>query len=102
MQPVVLPGGEEVVWDGRYAATAGAPGFTIRPVAGVAARLPRVERERLRAGLPAGLRRGLPALVDARGAVTSPVLTPNAGVSIASLVGDRFRAAAGLVDREPL
>lgn len=88
------------VWDGRFDLTCDRPGQTVRTLSGVAARLPVDQRRRL-AGLPAGARGGLPALVDADGRVTSPVLAEIPGVTATSLVGARLAAATGAVEREP-
>nr|WP_296455757.1 tRNA lysidine(34) synthetase TilS [Phenylobacterium sp.] len=67
LQPMELPAGREVVWDGRFAITAQAPGLVVRPA-----------------------RRGDPFVERADAATIVP------------LVGDRFRAAMGLVEGEPL
>jgi hypothetical protein len=48
--------------------------------------------------LPASARGGLPAWIHEDGGVTCPALT---GESV-SLVAERFAAAGGLIDREPL
>lgn len=101
LPPLALPQGREVVWDGRFAVTAHAPGLVMRPVAGVAKTLPREERHALSL-FPASLRGGLPAVVYPDGAVGA--LFYNAWhpeVTVQSLVRGRLDAAAGLVQREP-
>lgn len=99
LQALELPVGREVVWDGRFAVTARRCGLQMRAAAGVAARLPAQERRRLNA-LPRIGRGGLPVVVGPDGAVSSPVVGGPADVEVRSLVGDRLRAAAGLVPRE--
>lgn len=96
-----LPIGREAVWDGRFAATAHRPGLVLRPVAGVAARLPREDRALLAAS-PADLRGGLPAVILPEGAVRLAVHPDLARrLTIEAIVRARFEAAAGLVQREP-
>lgn len=81
------------VWDGRFELPPGEGG--VRRLAGLARRLPPEQQRALR-DIPAAARGALPAVVAPDGAVTCPAL-----VGAASLVRDRLRAAAGLVDREP-
>lgn len=81
-----------VVWDGRFEIAEGAEA---RRLAGLAGKLPRDQQAALRR-LPAAARGGLPAVVDRKGAITCPALAGHP-----SLVGERLRAAAGLVQREP-
>jgi tRNA(Ile)-lysidine synthase len=100
LSPAGLPVGEAVVWDGRYELVAQAPGLTVRPLRGLAARLPPVQRQALRA-LPPAARQALPAVVDAAGAVTCPILAGTFAARARCLVEDRFDAAIGLVDQEP-
>jgi tRNA(Ile)-lysidine synthase len=85
LAPLHPPG----VWDGRFEI---AEGHEIRRLAGLTRRLPPAQQETVRA-FPAAARGALPAHVDARGAVTLAHLE--------SLVGQRLRAAAGWVQREP-
>ncbi|MBL8771635.1 MAG: tRNA lysidine(34) synthetase TilS [Phenylobacterium sp.] len=87
LAPVVLP----AVWDGRFELQG--PGEA-RRLAGLARQLPPGQRAALREA-PAATRGGLPAVIH-DGQVTCPVLE-----GVPSLVGERFRAAAGLVTREP-
>lgn len=77
------------VWDGRFEIPSG---HEVRRLAGLTRRLSPAQQETVR-GFPAAARGALPAHVDADGAVTL------AGLD--SLVGERLRAAAGLVQREP-
>lgn len=100
LQPLALPQGQEVVWDGRFAAVAGRGDLTLRPLGGLAARLPREQQDAVR-DLPPAARRSLPVVIDAEGAVSCPTLAAGPNVEVRSLVGDRFAAAAGLVQREP-
>jgi tRNA(Ile)-lysidine synthase len=99
LAPLALRPGETVVWDGRWEMTAKAPGLEARALAGLARRLAPDQRRAL-AALPAPARPGLPAIVDAEGAVSSPLLGTSP-VRLVSLAEDRLRAAAGLVGREP-
>ncbi|MEW5683738.1 MAG: tRNA lysidine(34) synthetase TilS [Pseudomonadota bacterium] len=85
---IELPG----VWDGRFALPE--PGRA-RRLLGLASRLPRDQRDALRA-IPTAARGALPAIVSGGQEVCCPAL-----VGAPSLVGERLRAAAGLIDREP-
>lgn len=96
-----LPLGETVVWDGRYEVVAAREGLSVRPLAGLAARLADRERRAL-PSVPAAARGALPAVVDPGGAVTCPVLWPSGEVQITPLIGTRLDAACGVVAREPL
>lgn len=99
LQPLVLAPGAAAVWDGRFDVTAEVEGLEVRPLRGLARRLP-PSQQRALALLPAGARPALPAIVDAAGDVSCPQL----GASPAraqSLVEGRLRAAAGLIQREP-
>jgi tRNA(Ile)-lysidine synthase len=71
----------------------------VRRLAGLAASLPSAEQRRLR-DLPARARGALPVVQGPDGAVSSPLLSETAGVEVRSLVGERLRAASGLVERE--
>ena len=77
------------VWDGRFEI---AEGHEIRRLAGLLRRLPPGQQETVRA-FPAAARGALPVHVDGAGGVTLG--------SLECLVGERLRAAAGLVQREP-
>ena len=92
--------GETIVWDGRYEITAAAPGLTVRPLQGLAARLPAAQRQALKA-LPPAARPALPAIIDAEGTVSCPILAEPNATRARCLVMDRFDAASGHVDQEP-
>ena len=94
-----LPVGETVIWDGRYELTAGQSGLVVRPLQGLAARLPPAQRQALKA-LPVAARPALPAVVDPSGAVSCPVLAGPAATRVRCLVAERFEAAIGRVDQE--
>jgi tRNA(Ile)-lysidine synthase len=94
-----LEPGEPLVWDGRYEITAGQPGLTVRPLQGLAARLPPAQRQALK-GLPAAARPALPAIVGPDGTVTCPILAGPDSAQARCLVADRFEAAIGLIDQE--
>lgn len=85
LAPLRPPG----VWDGRFEV---AEGHEIRRLAGLTRRLPPDQQSRV-AAFPPAARGALPAHLDTTGAVTLGALE--------SLVGDRLRAAAGWVQREP-
>jgi len=87
-----LTAGVEMVWDGRFVLGVERPGSEVRRLAGLAQRLSPEDRRRLH-DVPPAARGALPALVD------GDTVTLAAGAR--SLVGDRFRAAAGLVTLEP-
>jgi tRNA(Ile)-lysidine synthase len=94
-----LPADQPIVWDGRFEITAACEGFVVRPLGGLAARLPKAQAAALRALHPL-VRRALPALVDPLGEVTCPVLAANTQAIVRSLVLERFCAAAGLIEDE--
>lgn len=83
-----LPG----IWDGRFEIGGGGRAQRLQ---GLASRLPRDQQVALKA-LPPRARGALPAVVGRDGDVSCPALT-----GLPSLVGERLRAAAGLVAREP-
>ncbi len=85
LSPLQPPG----VWDGRFEVQAGPE---VRRLAGLSRGLPSDEQAWLRR-LPSAARGALPAQVDDGGQVRLGPLD--------SLVGDRLRAAAGLIQREP-
>jgi tRNA(Ile)-lysidine synthase len=64
---------------------------------GHAARLAADERRRLDT-LPPMVRRSLPVLLETP--PTCPLFNTDAGVRARSIVGERLRAASGLIDRE--
>ncbi|WP_165184888.1 tRNA lysidine(34) synthetase TilS [Caulobacter soli] len=95
-----LPPGQPVVWDGRYELTAAIPGLAVRPLQGLAARLPPAQRQALKA-LPASARPSLPAVIAPDGAVSCPILAEAKSTRARCLVMARFEAAIGRVDQEP-
>ncbi len=95
----LLPG-VPIVWDGRFELTAAEPGLVVRPLQGLAARLPPAQRQALK-GFPPGARPGLPVVVAPDGTVTCPILAEPNGTLARCLVVDRFEAATGRVDQEP-
>lgn len=95
-----LDPGETGVWDGRYEVrNEGTASCAIRPLAGLAARLPKAERERL-ASTPAAVRGAMPTAVDSDGAVTCPNLAVHGSLMASSLVAERFYAACGAISQE--
>ncbi len=88
-----------MVWDGRFEVASCRADLTVRPLAGLASRLPKAQAAAVRAAPPAG-RRTLPALVDARGTVTCPILADVPGVSVRSLVMGRLLATLGATPNE--
>jgi tRNA(Ile)-lysidine synthase len=100
LAPLVLPQGEEVVWDGRFAFTARRPGLEVRRLAGLARRLG-LEAQRALAATPALARGGLPAILSPDGAVACPVLREIPDLDWTALVAARLDAARGQVTREP-
>jgi tRNA(Ile)-lysidine synthase len=99
LAPLALPPGVPVVWDGRFELTAAERGLTVRPLAGLATQLDPAQRAVLFA-LPPQARPGLPAVVDAEGRVTCPILAGGAVVAH-DLVQARMRAACGVISKEP-
>ena len=97
---LVLPPNQPIVWDGRYEITAAGPGLTVRPLQGLAARLPAAQRQALKS-LPAAARPSLPAVLVPDGAVSCPILAEPNATPARCLVMDRFNAATGRVDQEP-
>lgn len=99
LAPLTPEAGVAAVWDGRFEIAGGKPGLTICRLTGLAARLAHAEQQALRE-LPAAARGGLPAVVRGEGA-SCPLLGLDPDVQVRSLVGERLRAAAGLIGREP-
>jgi len=93
------PVGGERVWDGRFALQARVSGMSVRPLDGVALRLCPGERSALSKASPAA-RRALPAVVDAGGRVTCPILAVDRRVQARSLIVPRMAAALGVVQTE--
>lgn len=100
LSPLVLAAGETGVWDGRYEITTHAGPTAIRPLGGLASRLPADESRALK-GFPAAVRPVLPAVVDAAGRVSSPILAGAGTIGARVLIRERFEAATGLIDQEP-
>ena len=90
---LVLEPGRPVVWDGRFEIMAITAGWTLTTLAGLAARLPKDQRAKLKP-IPAGLRKGLPTLLRGRDA-SCPQLSENQDVTLRSLILDRLKAASG-------
>jgi len=99
LAPMILLPGRAVVWDGRFEIVAAARGLVVRPLAGVAAKLPHAERRDL-LRLRSDLRGALPVLQDAAGALSCPLLAAPGGAAVRSLSQARLEAALGLVQRE--
>jgi tRNA(Ile)-lysidine synthase len=99
LAPLALSPGEPAVWDGRFELTAAGPGLQVRALGGLAARLERSERTALAAVAPLA-RPGLPAVVDAEGRVSCPILAAGR-VQARDLVWDRLQAARGAISKEP-
>ena len=89
----------ETVWDGRFALSAAEPGWTVRPLKGLAAKLSKAEQRGLRA-LPAAVRPALPVVVNAAHTVICPILAQGSPVTAHCLVGARFAAAMGCAATE--
>jgi tRNA(Ile)-lysidine synthase len=87
------------VWDGRFEFTADRPGLHVQRLEGLAGKLSRYAQDGLYK-LPVGARAALPVVVE-EGDVWCPALEEVPGVTGESLVGPRFLAACGLVEREP-
>ncbi|RAK58199.1 tRNA lysidine(34) synthetase TilS [Phenylobacterium deserti] len=100
LAPVRPEPGEITVWDGRFEVEALRPGLEVRALSGRIASLPPDQREALYR-LPIHARPALPAVIDTQGKIGCALLE-GAKLTVRSLVLARFRAAAGLVDREPL
>lgn len=96
---IPLPAGQPMVWDGRFEILCDRPGCVVRPLCGVTSRLDRRSRSALGALAPQA-RRALPALVEADGTVTCPILAQSAWSAARSLVSDRLEAACGRIARE--
>lgn len=94
-----LPAGEPLVWDGRFEVEAARSGLAIRPLAGVASRLPLAEQSQMRT-LQARTRGALPAVVDG-GLIHCPLAQAFPQVRLRPLAARRLAAACGLVEREP-
>jgi tRNA(Ile)-lysidine synthase len=97
---LALPIDRPIVWDGRYEITAAEPGLVVRPLQGLAARLPVAQRQALK-GFPAAARPSLPVVLTQDGTLSCPILAEPNATQVRCLVMDRFEAATGRVDQEP-
>lgn len=95
-----LEPGVSLVWDGRFAFTAVAPGLAVRPLAGVGRNASPEQRTSLRV-VDARARQALPVVMRAERIAGFPVLQPVDGLQMRGLVGERLLAACGVVEREP-
>jgi tRNA(Ile)-lysidine synthase len=100
LAPLALAAGATAVWDGRFEVTAGDIPVEVRKLGGLATRLPPAQRRAL-AELPASVRPALPAILDPEGGVSCPLLG-DAPARATPLTATRLRAAAGLIEREPV
>jgi tRNA(Ile)-lysidine synthase len=100
LAPMSLRAGERAVWDGRFEVVGTRDAVTVRALAGWAARLSPAERRAL-GRLPAPVRPGLPIFLDDGGTPQAAILSDLTGVSMRSLVADRFLAACGAISKEP-
>lgn len=87
------------VWDGRFEIIADRPGLHVQRLEGLFRKLSRAAQKAVYK-LPIGARAALPVVVE-DGGVHCPVVEPVFGVACESLVGPRFLAACGVVEREP-
>jgi tRNA(Ile)-lysidine synthase len=99
LQPLALPPGEMVVWDGRFEMIADRPGLTARPLGGLAARLAPAERRAVAVLRPLA-RPALPAVVGSDGRVSCSILAGGC-VQARDLVQGRMLAACGAISKEP-
>jgi tRNA(Ile)-lysidine synthase len=95
-----LDPGQVTVWDGRFEIGSDRPGAAVRPLGGMMSALDKRSHERLRVFAPSA-RRALPALVQADGTVTCPILAQDAFGWARTLVSGRLEAACGRIAREP-
>ena len=100
LAPGPLKPGETMVWDGRFEITTDRADLAVRPLAGLATKLPAAQQTRLKA-VPAAARPTLPVLVRHDGAVSCPILAEPPPVRVRALAVTRFEAATGCVDSEP-
>jgi tRNA(Ile)-lysidine synthase len=94
-----LDAGERGVFDGRVEVQALSGPLQIAALAGSISRLDCRDRLRLRA-IPAWARGALPGVIDGGGGVRLPSPLGEGPATAAFLVGARFSAACGLVNRE--
>jgi tRNA(Ile)-lysidine synthase len=99
---IPLPAEGTVVWDGRFEVRAQAPGATVGPLAGRAARLAPGLRRAL-ANLAPAARRVLPRVAFADGREALPTVRPDPAVNICPLAPARYAAALGaFIDEDAL
>ena len=94
-----LPAGAVPVWDGRFEIGASEPGWSVRPLRGLAARLGPKARLALRR-IPQIARAALPVVIDARENIICPILAQGSAVTARTLVGARVASACGGIARE--
>lgn len=94
--PLPLPSGLETVWDGRWAITADAAGWSVVPAAGRISALSPADRARLNV-LPPAARGAAPVLI--RNDATAPVLAGTAATA-RSLVEERLALALDRMTHE--
>jgi tRNA(Ile)-lysidine synthase len=97
--PRPLRDGDVSVWDGRFELSAAEPGWSVRPLRGLAARLDPKSRQML-AKIPAFARPALPVLQDARENIICPILAQGSVVRVRTLICVRLAAACGGIARE--
>ena len=95
-RPLPLDPGVEIIWDGRWAITVEATGWSVAPSAGRMASLSDADRAVLKA-LPPAARGSLPVLI--RNDATAPVLAGTAGRAT-SLVEERLALALDRMTHE--
>jgi hypothetical protein len=99
-----LPVGCPTVWDGRFELTARRDGLSAAPLHGRLSQLQDDERTKLLA-VPPAARGALPAILRAGFAPICPILAGTGkrdpDVTVTELTAHRFRAASGLIAREP-
>lgn len=99
-----LPMGCATVWDGRYELTARREGLSAAPLHGRFSQLQADEKTKL-LSIPAPARGALPAILRAGLAPVCPILAgtkrADPDVTVIDLTAHRFRAASGLIAREP-
>ena len=100
LAPAPLKPGETMVWDGRFEIVTDRADLIVRPLAGLATKLPAAQQTRLKS-IPAAARPTLPVLVRHDGAVSCPILAEPPPVRVRALAVTRFEAATGCVDNEP-
>jgi len=84
----------ESVFDGRFAVIADEPGWRLRPLRGIARRLPAAQRARLRA-LPVAARGALPVATAPDCEPFCPIVASGGPVRAFQLAGERLLAAMG-------